>query len=164
MILFQQARKLLVTLSLVVFISTITTFGFAIGNSWAAISPISSASQSNHLIALGWGKVEAATKNIEGKTQEAIGNITDDPKNKAAGKAKQIESNARNAAADVKDDMSLQGRAKAATKNVEGKLQEAAGKVTGNYENQAIGKAKQGEGEARNIIEDVKDKVQDMLN
>jgi uncharacterized protein YjbJ (UPF0337 family) len=164
MVLFQKVRQFLIAVSLVVFISTITTFGFAVPNSWATNSPLSSVSQSNHLIALGWGNVEAAGKNIEGKTQEAIGNITGDPKNQVAGKAKQIESEARNAAADAKDDLSLKGRAKAVTKNVEGKLQETAGKVTGNYENQAIGKAKQGESEGRNLIEDVKDKVQDMLN
>jgi len=163
MVLFHQVRQFLIAISLVVFISTITTFGFAVPNSWATNSPMSSVRQSDHLIALGWGNVEAASKNIEGKTQEAIGNITGDPKNQVAGKAKQVESKARNAAADAKDDLSLQGRTKAVTKNVEGKLQQTAGKVTGNYENQAIGKAKQGESEARNLIEDAKDKMQDML-
>lgn len=164
MVLFHKVRQSLIAISLVVFISTITIFGFATPNSWATNSPISLVRQSDHLIALGWGKVEAASKNIEGKTQEAIGNITGDPKNQIAGKAKQVESEARNAAANLKDDLSLQGKAKAVTKNIEGKLQETAGKVTGNYENQAMGKAKQGESEARNLIEDVKDKVQDMLN
>jgi uncharacterized protein YjbJ (UPF0337 family) len=39
--------------------------------------------------------------------------------------------------------MSLQDKAKAAAKNVEGKVQEAAGDLTGNHEAQAKGKAKQ---------------------
>ncbi|MBD0267239.1 CsbD family protein [Pseudanabaena sp. FACHB-2040] len=53
--------------------------------------------------------------------------------------------------------MSTEERAKAAAKNVEGKAQEALGKVTGDPEDQAKGKAKQTESNARNAKEDVKD-------
>ncbi len=53
--------------------------------------------------------------------------------------------------------MSLDEKAKAAAKNVEGKVQDAAGKVTGDHEAQAEGKAKQAEAEARNAKEDLKD-------
>jgi uncharacterized protein YjbJ (UPF0337 family) len=55
--------------------------------------------------------------------------------------------------------MSLDERAKAAAKNVEGKIQDAAGKVTGDPADQAEGKAKQAEANARNTKEDVKDEV-----
>ncbi|HAG81999.1 MAG TPA: CsbD family protein [Cyanobacteria bacterium UBA11162] len=48
-------------------------------------------------------RVEATAKNIEGKAQEAIGNITGDPKDQAEGKAKQTEAQARHAVEDVKD-------------------------------------------------------------
>jgi uncharacterized protein YjbJ (UPF0337 family) len=72
------------------------------------------------------------------------------------GKAKQAESRVRNAAEDVKDSMRLEGRAKAVTKNVEGKLQEAAGNITGNTKDQVVGKAKQAESQVRNAVEDVK--------
>jgi uncharacterized protein YjbJ (UPF0337 family) len=47
--------------------------------------------------------VEATGKNIEGKAQEALGNITGDPKDKAEGQAKQAEAQARHATEDVKD-------------------------------------------------------------
>jgi uncharacterized protein YjbJ (UPF0337 family) len=47
-------------------------------------------------------RAKAVTKNIEGKTQEAIGNITGDPKDQAMGTARQVESQARNAAEDLK--------------------------------------------------------------
>ncbi len=50
------------------------------------------------------------TKDIEGKAQEAIGNITGDPKDQMMGKAKQVESQARNTAEDIKDKMKLKGR------------------------------------------------------
>lgn len=53
--------------------------------------------------------------------------------------------------------MSLEERAKAAAKNVEGKVQDAAGKVTGDPADQAEGKAKQVEANARNAKEDLKD-------
>ncbi|WP_353932568.1 CsbD family protein [Okeanomitos corallinicola TIOX110] len=50
-------------------------------------------------------KVKAAAKNVEGKAQEALGNITGDPKDQAEGKAKQAESQVRNAVEDVKDEV-----------------------------------------------------------
>lgn len=53
--------------------------------------------------------------------------------------------------------MSLEERAKAAAKNVEGKVQDAAGKVTGDPEDQIEGKAKQAEANTRNAKEDLKD-------
>jgi uncharacterized protein YjbJ (UPF0337 family) len=44
-------------------------------------------------------------KSIEGKAQEALGNITGDPEDKAAGKAKQAEAQVRHSAEDVKDEV-----------------------------------------------------------
>lgn len=55
--------------------------------------------------------------------------------------------------------MSLEDRAKAVAKNVEGKVQEAAGHVTGDPNAKAEGKAKQAEAEVRHGVEDVKDNV-----
>ncbi|PSN19433.1 CsbD family protein [filamentous cyanobacterium CCP5] len=54
--------------------------------------------------------------------------------------------------------MSTEERAKAAAKNVEGKIQEGVGEMTGDTEDKAKGKAKQAEAEARQTKEDVKDK------
>jgi uncharacterized protein YjbJ (UPF0337 family) len=50
-------------------------------------------------------KVKATAKNVEGKAQEALGKVTGDPEDQAAGKAKQAESNVRHAAEDVKDEV-----------------------------------------------------------
>ncbi|NJL35945.1 MAG: CsbD family protein [Leptolyngbyaceae cyanobacterium RM2_2_4] len=55
--------------------------------------------------------------------------------------------------------MSLEDRAKATSKNIEGKAQEAMGNVSGDPKDKAEGKAKQTESEARHSIEDVKDSV-----
>lgn len=159
MILFQQARKFLLTISLVLLISTATAFGFASEDSWAATSPISSISQPHSQIAWGWGKAKAVTKDIEGKTQETMGNITGNRKDQVMGKVKQAEGQGRNTVEDVKDSMRLKGRAKAVTTNVEGKLQEAAGNITGNSQDQVMGKAKQVESQVRNAVEDMKDMV-----
>lgn len=60
--------------------------------------------------------------------------------------------------------MSLEDRAKATAKNVEGKMQEAAGKVTGDPADKAEGKVKQNEAEARHAKEDVKDGVKDVVD
>lgn len=48
-------------------------------------------------------KAKAIAKNLEGKVQETVGNITDNPKHQAEGKAKQIQAQAMNAAENLKD-------------------------------------------------------------
>jgi len=55
--------------------------------------------------------------------------------------------------------MSLENRAKATAKNVEGKVQEQVGKVTDNSRDQAEGKSKQVEAEISQATEDVKETV-----
>lgn len=60
--------------------------------------------------------------------------------------------------------MSIQDRAKAAAKNVEGKVQETAGEVTGSNSDKLEGKAKQGEAQAKHAKEDVKDQVKKAID
>ena len=48
-------------------------------------------------------KIKATAKNIEGKAQEAMGDITGDPEDKAEGKAKQVEAEARHGVENAKD-------------------------------------------------------------
>lgn len=60
--------------------------------------------------------------------------------------------------------MSVEDRAKAIGKNVEGKAQEILGNITGNKKDQAEGKAKQAEAAARHAAEDVKDAVKNIAD
>ena len=60
--------------------------------------------------------------------------------------------------------MSTEDRAKATAKNIEGKSQEAMGNITGDTEDQAEGKAKQTEAEARHTVENAKDKVKKAID
>lgn len=55
--------------------------------------------------------------------------------------------------------MSLEERAKATAKNVEGKIQDAVGRATGDPGDQVEGKMKQAEAAARHAKEDLKDNV-----
>lgn len=48
-------------------------------------------------------RAEATAKNLEGKAQEAMGEVTGDPQDKAEGKAKQGEAKTKHAVEDVKD-------------------------------------------------------------
>jgi uncharacterized protein YjbJ (UPF0337 family) len=48
-------------------------------------------------------RAKAVAKNIEGKVQEALGNMNGDPKDEAEGKAKQAESRVRHAVEYMKD-------------------------------------------------------------
>ena len=48
-------------------------------------------------------RAKAGAQNIEGKIEEAIGNITHDSSKQAEGQAKQVEANIRNASEDAKD-------------------------------------------------------------
>ena len=60
--------------------------------------------------------------------------------------------------------MSAEDRAKAIGKNIEGKLQETWGNLTGSQKDQAEGKAKQAESNARHLVEDVKGSVKDLAD
>ncbi len=60
--------------------------------------------------------------------------------------------------------MSLEEKAKATAKNIEGKAQEALGNITGDPETKAEGKAKQAESQVRHGVEDVKDNVKDAVD
>lgn len=55
--------------------------------------------------------------------------------------------------------MSLEKRVEATAKNIEGKLQEALGEVTGNPQQKAEGQAKQAEAEIDHTVENLKDEV-----
>ncbi|WP_448600672.1 CsbD family protein [Thermoleptolyngbya sp.] len=50
-------------------------------------------------------RVKATAKNIEGKVQEAVGEVTGDPKDKVEGRAKQAEAKARHNTEDIKDEV-----------------------------------------------------------
>lgn len=50
-------------------------------------------------------RAKATAKNIEGKIQEAVGNITDNPKAQLEGQAKQVEAKVRHTTEDVKDEI-----------------------------------------------------------
>lgn len=60
--------------------------------------------------------------------------------------------------------MSLDERAKATAKNLEGKAQDAVGRMTGDPEDQAEGKAKQVESSANHAKEDIKDNIKEGIN
>ena len=59
--------------------------------------------------------------------------------------------------------MSMKDKAKATAKNIEGKVQEAVGDLTGDPKTQAEGKAKQAEAKVRHGVEDVKDQAKEMI-
>lgn len=60
--------------------------------------------------------------------------------------------------------MSLQDKAKAIAKNIEGKIQAALGEITGNTQHKAAGKAKQVQAQAMNTAEKMKDKAKDFID
>ena len=50
-------------------------------------------------------RIEATAKNIEGKAQEMLGEITGDPQDKVEGQAKQQEAKMRHAVENTKDEI-----------------------------------------------------------
>ncbi|MEL6606229.1 MAG: CsbD family protein [Cyanobacteria bacterium J06614_10] len=60
--------------------------------------------------------------------------------------------------------MSLEEKAKATAKDLEGKAQEAVGKATDNTEAQAKGEAKQAQASATKAKENVKDGIKDAID
>ena len=146
----KQIRRFFITIILTIMLAITIAFDFGTTGSWAANLPSNQA--------------DAMTKNVEGKAQEALGNMTGDPKDQMMGKIKQVQSKELKAVEDLQDKMELKGRAKAISKNLEGKTQEAIGGLTNSPKDQVIGRGKQVESQGRNILEDMKDKVQDIFN
>ena len=60
--------------------------------------------------------------------------------------------------------MSLKDRAKATAKNIEGKIQEAVGDLTGDPQNRVEGKDKQAEAKDRHTDKNVKDEVKKAID
>ncbi|MEM8723376.1 MAG: CsbD family protein [Cyanobacteria bacterium P01_G01_bin.39] len=50
-------------------------------------------------------RVEATAKNVEGKFQEAVGEVTGNPQDKAEGQEKQAEAQVQHSVENVKDDI-----------------------------------------------------------
>ena len=162
MISLQSFRNFFLSLILAFMIAVAITFGVSSASSSAATLSSQLSAQPQAQLAT-MNRVKAVTTDLEGKAQEALGNVTGNPKDQLMGKIKQSESQARNAAEDIKNNVKLPGRAKAITTNLEGKAQEASGNLTGNRKDQVSGKAKQVESQARNAVEDVKEAVQDIF-
>jgi uncharacterized protein YjbJ (UPF0337 family) len=59
--------------------------------------------------------------------------------------------------------MSIENRVEATAKNIEGKVQEIIGEVTGNPQDKAEGQAKQAEAQLRHTVENIKDDVKKSL-
>ncbi len=156
MISLQQLRRFVYHVTLTVILVITVAFSFGTEKSWATM-PITELLHSPQPQIATMNNIKAMSKDVEGKTQEAIGNLTGDPKDQMMGKAKQVQGQAMKAAEDIKDSTELQGRAKAVVKNLEGKAQEIKGNVTNNSQDQMMGKAKQVESQGRNLVEDVKD-------
>jgi uncharacterized protein YjbJ (UPF0337 family) len=157
-----QIYRSLLNIGLISILSFTLVFGLAVKNSSAEQSFTQLVNQPHTAIAT-MGKIKATAKDLEGKTQEAIGNVTGDAKNQIIGKAKQAEADARKATENIKDGVKLPERVKANAENLEGKTQEAFGNLTGDRQDQVTGKAKQIESKTRNLMEDAKDKLKGML-
>ena len=60
--------------------------------------------------------------------------------------------------------MSIEKRAEAVAKNIEGKVQEAFSEVTGSTKDKIEGQAKQDESSAMHAVEDLKDRAKDLID
>lgn len=60
--------------------------------------------------------------------------------------------------------MSIEDRINATAKNVEGKVQEIVGEVTGNPQDKVEGQQKQEEAQAQHSVENVKDELKKMID
>jgi uncharacterized protein YjbJ (UPF0337 family) len=156
-----QIYRSLLKIGLISILSFTLVFGLAIKNSSA--ESFTQLVNYPHTAIATMGKMNATAKDLEGKTQEAIGNVTGDAKNQIIGKAKQAEADARKVTENIKDGVKLPERMKANAENMEGKTQEAFGNLIGDRKDQMTGKAKQMESKARNLMEDTKDKVKGMV-
>jgi uncharacterized protein YjbJ (UPF0337 family) len=109
-------------------------------------------------------RAKAIAKNLEGQAQEFKGEVTGNERDKAVGQAKQAESELRHQAEKVKekghrDTTGAENRVEATAKNIEGKIQEFVGDLTGDPQIKAEGQAKQAEAKLRHTVENIKDNL-----
>jgi hypothetical protein len=90
MISWQQLRNFVLTASLAIMLATSMAFGVVSQEAWATTSLASVNSQQPTQIAF-WFQAKENLQNAEGKTEEAIGDITSNTKVQAEGKAKQFK-------------------------------------------------------------------------
>ncbi|MEH2143823.1 CsbD family protein [Nostoc sp.] len=60
--------------------------------------------------------------------------------------------------------MSTEKRVEATAKNIEGKIQEVVGEVTGNPQDKAEGQAKQAQAQATHTVENIKDELKKAID
>lgn len=60
--------------------------------------------------------------------------------------------------------MSIEDRAEAVAKNIEGKIQQAASEITGDPKDKVEGQSKQDEAAAIHLKEDLKDKAKEIID
>ena len=60
--------------------------------------------------------------------------------------------------------MSIEDRINATVKNVEGKVQEAVGEITGNPQDRVEGQEKQTEAQVQHSVENVKDEIKKAID
>ncbi|MEL6441027.1 MAG: CsbD family protein [Cyanobacteria bacterium J06621_8] len=60
--------------------------------------------------------------------------------------------------------MSIENRVEATAKNVEGKIQEMVGEVTGNPKDRAEGKDKQADAQVQHSVENAKDEIKKAID
>ncbi|MBD1218615.1 MAG: CsbD family protein [Aphanizomenon flos-aquae Clear-A1] len=108
-------------------------------------------------------RVDATNKNIEGKVQEAVGNVTGNKKDQFMGKAKQAESKVRNAVEDIKD-ASLKQKSKAVIKKMEIKSEKAIDNSIVNPNYLPRGKTNDIKSESRNPANKMKEELRNTFN
>ncbi|AUB40269.1 CsbD family protein [Nostoc sp. FACHB-892] len=60
--------------------------------------------------------------------------------------------------------MSAEKRVEATAKNIEGKIQEVVGEITGNPQDKAEGQTKQAQAQATHTVENIKDELKKALD
>lgn len=93
-------------------------------------------------------RAKATGKDLEGKVQEGVGNLTGSDSDRLEGQAKQGEAEVRHNVEGVKEKASevaqnVKDGVQSAAKNISGKVEEAIGKATDDPAKVAEGKAKQ---------------------
>ena len=123
MTVFHWVRSFVIAIS-VAMVLAVGTFGFGLDHSWAQASTMQLLGKPPIQVATTMNRVQAITKDLEGKAQEAIGNMTGDPKNQIMGKAKQVEGRVLQNVEDVRDKTRLKQMTKTVTKSLKNDLQD----------------------------------------
>lgn len=161
MISIQKVKKFLAILFFIITLTVGILISFDVTSVWAKNLSFTFVIQPQLAVT---NRIQAVTRDFEGKAQEELGIVTNNPKDQMMGIAKQIEGQILDVTEDIKDQIQPRDSITGVIKDLEGKTQEAIGDMTGDIQDQITRQAKQVEGNRLGLVEGFRKSIRNLFD